>query len=188
MNTRFFRSLIALKNFSNKQSKKRLSAPTSRLVRVVPAVVGAVLHQLVPHAPPVGALELQCGALTWMDKRKKLISDFQHNIWFFLIRKYLRLSLFMNLEQTNNLSPGKKNRKRRMFSSLDFSKPFDTVNHTKLLQAVSNSTLPLTYVRWLVVYLRGLSAACKHNDTTSVCNALRTGVPQGTAISPLLFK
>ena len=58
---------------------------------------------------------------------------------------------------------------------LDFSKAFDTVNHTKLLQAVSNSTLNHNSVRWLVAYLRGRSAFCRYNRATSVCHAVRTG-------------
>ena len=76
---------------------------------------------------------------------------------------------------------------RTVLMAIDFSKAFDTVNHTKLLQAVSNSTLPHNTVRWLVSYLRGRSAFCRYNRAASVCHAVRTGVPQGSAISPLLF-
>ena len=71
--------------------------------------------------------------------------------------------------------------------AIDFSKAFDTVNHTKLLQAVSNSSLNHNTVRWLASYLRGRSVSCRYLDATSVCHAVRTGVPQGSAISPLLF-
>ena len=71
--------------------------------------------------------------------------------------------------------------------AIDFSKALDTVNHTKLLQAVSSSTLKHNKVRWLVAYLQGRSASCRYLYVTSVCHAVRTGVPQGSTISPLLF-
>ena len=70
--------------------------------------------------------------------------------------------------------------------TIDFSKALDTVNRTKLLQAVSSSSLNHNIVRRLVAYLRGKSASCRCLDVTSVCHAVRTtGVLQGSAISPL---
>ena len=64
---------------------------------------------------------------------------------------------------------------------------FETSNHTKLLQAVSSSTLNHNTVKLLVAYLRGLSASLRYLGVTSVCHAVPTGVLQGSAISPLLF-
>jgi len=55
---------------------------------------------------------------------------------------------------------------RTVLMAIDFSKALDTVNHTKLLQAVSNSSLPHNTVRWLVAYLRGRSASCRYNNAT----------------------
>ena len=43
-------------------------------------------------------------------------------------------------------------------------------------------------MRRLVAYLQGRSAACRNNDTTSVCHSVRTGIPQRSAISFLLLK
>ena len=76
---------------------------------------------------------------------------------------------------------------KTVLMAIDFSKAFHTVNHTKLLWAVSNSTLPPNYVRWLVAYKQDHSAACRYYDSMSVCNAVRTGVPQGSTISPFLL-
>ena len=38
-----------------------------------------------------------------------------------------------------------------------------------------------------MIYLRGRSASCRYLDVTSVCHAVRTDVPQGSPISPLIF-
>ena len=70
---------------------------------------------------------------------------------------------------------------------INFSMAFETVNHIKMLQAVSSSTLNHNTVRWLVAYLRGRTASCRYLDVTSVCHAMPTGVPQGSVIIPVLF-
>ena len=74
-----------------------------------------------------------------------------------------------------------------MTVSLDFSKAFDTVNHTTLLASLTNTTLRHNTVRWLSAYLRGRMTSCRYNNTTSPHRHMRMGVPQGSRISPFLF-
>ena len=76
---------------------------------------------------------------------------------------------------------------RTVAMAIDFSKAFDTVNHTKLISSISSTSLPHNTVRWLSAYLHGRVASCKYNGATSVCHAVRAGVPQGSVISPHLF-
>ena len=47
---------------------------------------------------------------------------------------------------------------------------------------LSNNT-----TRWLSAYLRGRMASCRYNNTNSPFRHARTGVPQGSCISPALF-
>ena len=77
--------------------------------------------------------------------------------------------------------------RRTVLMAIDFSKAFDTVNHTKLISSISHSSLPHNTIRWLSAYLRGRLASCRYNGATSVCRAVRAGVPQGSVISPHLF-
>ena len=56
---------------------------------------------------------------------------------------------------------------RTVTVSLDFSKAFDTVNHTTLLASLTNTTLRHNTVRWLSAYLRGRMTSCRYNNTTS---------------------
>ena len=71
--------------------------------------------------------------------------------------------------------------------SIDFSKAFDMVQHTKLITALSQTTLRHNTVRWLSAYLRGRMASCRYNNTSSPYRHAHTGVPQGSCISPVLF-
>ena len=76
---------------------------------------------------------------------------------------------------------------RTSMMSLDLSKAFDIVDHTKLLSAISNSSLDHNTVRWLATYLRGRTATCRYHQSTSLRYNVRCGVPQGSVISPCLF-
>ena len=76
---------------------------------------------------------------------------------------------------------------RTVTMAIDLSKAFDTVNHTKLIAALSTSSLHHNVIRWLSSYLRGRHAFCRYSEATSTCHAVRAGVPQGSVISPILF-
>ena len=76
---------------------------------------------------------------------------------------------------------------RTVSMAVDFSKAFDTVNHTHLLTDIHNTTMTHNTIRWLTTYLRGRTAICKYNHTYSKPYPLHTGVPQGSVLSPLLF-
>ena len=71
--------------------------------------------------------------------------------------------------------------------AIDFAKAFDSVNHSLQLQKVSDSSLPHNLVRWLAAYLRGRTATCQYLSSTSPRKITRSGVPQGSVISPCLF-
>ena len=76
---------------------------------------------------------------------------------------------------------------RTVSMAVDFSKAFDTVNHTILLSDINNTNMEHNTVRWLTTYLRGRTAICRYNNTSSKSYVIHTGVPQGSVLSPLLF-
>ena len=77
---------------------------------------------------------------------------------------------------------------RTVTVSIDFSKAFDTVSHTSLISSLTTqTTLRHNTVRWLSAYLRGRMTSCLYNNTKSPHRHARTGVPQGSCISPVLF-
>merc|ERR1711888_210463 len=77
---------------------------------------------------------------------------------------------------------------RTVTVSIDFSKAFDMVPHTTLISSlITQTTLRHNTVRWLSSYLRGRMASCQYNNIKSPHRHARTGVPQGSCISPALF-
>ena len=76
---------------------------------------------------------------------------------------------------------------RTVSMAVDFSKAFDTVNHTILLSDINNTNMEHNTVRWLTTYLRGRTAICRYNNTSSKSYVIHTGVPQGSVLSLLLF-
>ena len=76
---------------------------------------------------------------------------------------------------------------RTVATAVDFSKAFDTVNHTALLSDICESTMEPNTIRWLFTYLRGRMASCLYNGQESRNIIVHQGVPQGSVLSPALF-
>ena len=77
---------------------------------------------------------------------------------------------------------------RTVLVSLDMSKAFDTVNHHKLTEKLLNHTsINPTIIKFLSNYLKGRKTFTSYNQTTSSKCHLKTGVPQGSVLSPTLF-
>ena len=76
---------------------------------------------------------------------------------------------------------------RAVTVSLDFSKAFDTVNHTTLLVSPTNTTFRHNAVCWLSVYLKGRMISCRYNNITSLHRHMIMLVPQSSRISSVLF-
>jgi hypothetical protein len=70
---------------------------------------------------------------------------------------------------------------------IDISKAFDSIYHTLLLEQISNSSLHHNLVRWLAAYVRGCTACCIYGSAKLKPMILRSGVPEGSVLSPALF-
>ena len=71
--------------------------------------------------------------------------------------------------------------------AIDISKAFDSVDHTLLIEQIMETQLESNIVRWIAAYLRGRTASCLFRSTKSPLRIIRSGVPQGSVISPILF-
>ena len=74
-----------------------------------------------------------------------------------------------------------------MCVAIDLTAAFDTVSHDTLISKIVGSSLPPAITRWLSCYLRGRQAATSFRGTKSSTGIVRTGVPQGSKLSPSLF-
>ena len=77
--------------------------------------------------------------------------------------------------------------RRTVAMAVDFSKAFDTVDHTTLLRSLHESSMEANTIRWLCTYLRGRTASCLYHGTECGRVTIYQGVPQGAILSPMLF-
>ena len=71
---------------------------------------------------------------------------------------------------------------------LDLSAAFDTVNHDLLLECLSAQfAVGGTVLKWIESYLSDRSFVVKCKHSISRMFHLKTGVPQGSVLGPILF-
>ena len=94
------------------------------------------------------------------------------------------------LQLTTDIETGFNQRKpphRTVCVAIDLTAAFDTVSHDTVISKIVGSSLPPAITRWLSCYLRGSQAATSFRGTKSSTRIVRTGVPQGSKLSPSLF-
>jgi hypothetical protein len=71
--------------------------------------------------------------------------------------------------------------------AIDLKKAFDTVDHSILLQKLEHYGVRHVPFKWFNSYLSNRSQISLVNSTQSDIGFIRTGVPQGSILGPLLF-
>ena len=70
---------------------------------------------------------------------------------------------------------------------LDFSKAFDKVNHSKLIQKTNNIGVNSQVVKWISSFLSNRTQEVAVDGFHSNHCSVTSGVPQGSVIGPSLF-
>ena len=70
---------------------------------------------------------------------------------------------------------------------LDFSKAFDSINHTRLIYKLKDMGIPKKLLLWITNYLKNRKIRTKLNNKLSTTSDLICGVPQGSVLGPTLF-
>ena len=70
---------------------------------------------------------------------------------------------------------------------LDLRKAFDTVDHSLLILKLEYYGVLGTELRWFKSYLSGRQQYCSVNNKNSPLTIVRSGIPQGSSLGPLLF-
>ena len=70
---------------------------------------------------------------------------------------------------------------------LDLRKAFDTVNHSILLEKLKFYGIRGTELKWFESYLSERQQYCSINNHDSTLETVKSGIPQGSSLGPLLF-
>ena len=113
----------------------------------------------------------------------------EHNILsmnqFGVRKNYSTFLALMNLVDNISKNIDEGNYSIALF--LDFSKPFDTIDHTILLDKLCRYGIRGVTLNWFKHYWNYIKLFLSYNNTTSVSMKVTCGVPQGSIIGPLLF-
>jgi len=71
--------------------------------------------------------------------------------------------------------------------ALDFSKAFDTVRHSTLLQKLATLDIPDTVYNWLVDYFSGHSLCTEFRGHISTFLNISASIVQGSAVGPVSY-
>jgi len=69
----------------------------------------------------------------------------------------------------------------------DYEKAFDKVPHKRLVKKIASFGLPQQTVRWIEAFLNGRQYRVKVNSKYSNWYQVKSGIPQGSVLSPLMF-
>ena len=70
---------------------------------------------------------------------------------------------------------------------LDYAKAFDKVDHNILIRKLKLYGVTEKYLTWITSFLKGRSQTVVLNGINSYSSSVKSGVPQGTVLGPLLF-
>ena len=151
--------------------KKDPQAVSSYRPIALTSTIGKLLERLIVNR------------LSWWLEAKSLLSLWQ--AWFRKRRcttdQCLRLSQFVRdgFQLTN--------KEQTVLMLFDYSKAYDTVWRTGLLQKMLDIGVPLRFVQWTTAWLTNCIARVQLNGVTGRCRTFKEGLPQGSVLSLLLF-
>ena len=75
----------------------------------------------------------------------------------------------------------------RVYTVVDFSKAFDTVDHSQLIGKLRQFDLSVCVLKWIVCFLTDRSQCIKLGSVLPACQPINRSIVQGSGIGPSLF-
>ena len=121
--------------------------------------------------------------LSWWLEAKSLLSPWQAGF------RKCRCTTDQCLRLSQFVSDGfqSTNKERTVHMIFDYSKAYDTVWRTGLLQKMLDIGVPLRFMQWTMAWLIKRIARVQLNRVTGRCRTFKEGLPQCSVHSPLLF-
>ena len=91
------------------------------------------------------------------------------------------------LECSNKWNLHLKNKHQTDVIYLDFAKAFDSVVHAKLLHKLEGCSISGLTLKWIKEFLNNRTQCVKIGSSISSSSLVRSGVPQGSVLGPILF-
>ncbi|CAB0037066.1 unnamed protein product [Trichogramma brassicae] len=92
------------------------------------------------------------------------------------------------LELTDAVRSAIEKKKVTLLVSFDFSKAFDTIDHSLLIEKLRSVGCNTLSLRWFISYLSDRRIAVRHeNGSLTASCSTTSGIPQGSVLGPLLF-
>ena len=121
--------------------------------------------------------------LSWWLEAKSLLSPWQAGF------RKRRCTTDQCLRLSQFVSDGcqSTNKERTVLMLFDYSKAYDTVWRTGLLQKMLDIGVSLRFVQWTTAWLTNRIARVQLSGVTGRCRTFKEGLPQGSVLSSLLF-
>jgi hypothetical protein len=111
----------------------------------------------------------------------RLLNDNQYGFRPFHSTEYAAIHL------VDRLNESLRNKNIPFAVFIDLSKAFDTLDHDILTKKLEYYGIAGTEITWFKNYLGDRKQYVKYNNVTSPFAKIKTGVPQGSVLGPLLF-
>ena len=113
--------------------------------------------------------------------QQNILEDYQHG---FRKERFCEIQLIITIEE---IAKSRDNRSQVDLLIVDFSKAFDTVSHARLLKKLEHYGVYGPVNGWIKAWLLNRSQRVIVEGASSDDVSVRSGVPQGTVLGPLMF-